>query len=102
MRPPPGCTLTPKNTYLLLLKTLYGIQCSPCHWYEKAKKILEELGLTQCPNSPCLFHSILIEEEPLIYAGVYVDDIAYYSLSDTVEKKFKEGMGEKVSAIEPI
>eukprot|EP00957_Ditylum_brightwellii_P129413 9872390-Ditylum_brightwellii.AAC.1 len=61
MRPPPGCPLTPKNTHLLLLKTLYGLHCSPQHWYEKAKKILEELGLTQCPNSLCLFHGTLIE-----------------------------------------
>eukprot|EP00957_Ditylum_brightwellii_P006670 506673-Ditylum_brightwellii.AAC.2 len=48
----------------------------------------------------CLFYGILIEGEPPIYVGLYVGDIAYYSLSDTVEKKFKEGMAEKVSAIE--
>eukprot|EP00957_Ditylum_brightwellii_P076041 5779879-Ditylum_brightwellii.AAC.1 len=100
MRPPSGCLLTPKNTYLLLLKTLYGLCCSPRYWYEKAKKILEELGLTQCPNSLCLFHSTLIEGELRIYVVLYVDNLAYYSLSDAVEKKFEEGMAENVSFIE--
>eukprot|EP00957_Ditylum_brightwellii_P132461 10101227-Ditylum_brightwellii.AAC.1 len=71
----------------------------PQHWYKKAKKILEELVLTQYPNSPCLFHGTLIEGEPHICVGLYVKNIAYYSLSDAVEKKFKERMAEKVSAI---
>jgi len=31
----------------------------------------------------------LIEGEPPIYVGIYVDDIIYFSASDAVEKKFQ-------------
>ena len=41
VRPPKGCPLTPPNTYLLLKKTLYGLKCSPRHWYETCKHTLQ-------------------------------------------------------------
>eukprot|EP00957_Ditylum_brightwellii_P057294 4342539-Ditylum_brightwellii.AAC.1 len=31
MKPPPECPLIPKDTYLLLLKMLYGLKRSPTH-----------------------------------------------------------------------
>ena len=37
-KPPLGCPVTPPNTYLRLIKTLYGLKRSPRHWYEKSKK----------------------------------------------------------------
>eukprot|EP00957_Ditylum_brightwellii_P173438 13205201-Ditylum_brightwellii.AAC.1 len=47
LQPPPGCFLTPKDHYLLLQKTLYGLKRSPRHWYELAKKTLLTIGLKQ-------------------------------------------------------
>jgi hypothetical protein len=38
----------------------------------------------------------LIEGEPPIYIGIYVDDIIYFSPSDVVEKKFEESLGNLV------
>jgi hypothetical protein len=32
---------------------------------------------------------LLIDGEPPIYVGIYVDDIIYFSTSDAVERKFK-------------
>jgi hypothetical protein len=40
-------------------------------------------------NSPCLFFGTLIEGEPPIYVGIYVDDMIYFSASDNVERKFE-------------
>jgi hypothetical protein len=40
-------------------------------------------------TSPCLFVGHLIDGEPPIYVGIYVDDIIYFSTSDAVEQKFE-------------
>jgi hypothetical protein len=47
------------------------------------------MGLKTSDNSPGLFFGTLIEGEPPIYVGIYVDDIIYFSASDTVEWKFE-------------
>jgi hypothetical protein len=47
------------------------------------------MGLTCSPSSPCLFMGTLVEGEPPIYVGVYVDDIIYFSASDITERKFE-------------
>ncbi len=49
---------------------------------------LKAMGLKTSPTSPYLFMGTLIEGEPPIYVGIYVDDIIYMSLSDEVERKF--------------
>jgi hypothetical protein len=41
------------------------------------------------PPSPCVFFGNLIEGEPPIYVGIYVDDIIYFSPSDKVERLFE-------------
>ncbi len=40
-------------------------------------------------TSPCFFVGHLIDGEPPIYVGIYVDDIIYFSTSDAVEQKFE-------------
>ncbi|MFN9980541.1 MAG: hypothetical protein ACK53Y_11525, partial [bacterium] len=47
------------------------------------------MGLTSSPTSPCLFMGTLIDGEPPIYVGIYVDDIIYFSTSATVEQRFE-------------
>jgi len=41
------------------------------------------MGLWSSENSPCLFTGIIIPGEPLIYVGIYVDDIIYFSTSNS-------------------
>ena len=94
--PPHGCPLTPPNTYLLLKKTLYGLKRSPKHWFDKAVSILQSIGLTQIPNSPCLFIGTIIQDEPPIILGLYVDDCVYYSQSPAVEKEFERRLNHKI------
>ena len=96
VRPPHGCKLTPKGMYWRLKKTLYGLKRSPRHWYEKCRSILLSIGFKQCPNAPCLFVGNLIEGEPPLYIGIYVDDFAYFSESDEVEQKFEEEFGKRI------
>jgi len=50
---------------------------------------LKEMGLSCSSTSPCLFMGTLIEGEPPIYVGIYVDDIIYFSASEKVEKRFE-------------
>jgi hypothetical protein len=88
-RPPAGCPITPDNSYWKLLKTLYGLKRSPRHWYGMARKILLKIGFKQCQHSPCLFKAHLIDGEPPIYLGLYVDDFIYFSKSKSVESKFE-------------
>jgi hypothetical protein len=45
---------------------------------------LKSNGLKKFRESPCLFVGTLIEGEPPIYVGIYVDDIIYFSASDLV------------------
>ena len=95
--PPAGCPLTPPNSYLLLKKTLYGLKRSPRHWYEMARKLLVEMGLTPLPQSPCLFTGTLLPNEPPIYIGLYVDDMIYFSQSDTTLQQFETTFGKTIT-----
>ncbi len=89
VRPPVGCPKSPPGTYWKLLRSLYGLKRAPKLWYEKLSYHLKAMGLKCCANSPCLFYGSLIEGEPPIYIGIYVDDIIYFSSSDRVEKEFE-------------
>ena len=78
IRPPHGCPFTPPHTYLKLIKTLYGLNRSPCHWYDLASKIFQDIELSPCPNSSCLFSGTIDKSEAKIYVGLYVDDFLYF------------------------
>ena len=86
--PPPGCFLTPPNTYWKLRKTLYGLKRTPRHFYDLDTKLLQQVGLKRHKSSPCLFSGVLIPGKPPLYLGLYVDDFIYFSESTEVEKAF--------------
>jgi len=69
---------------------LYGLKRAPKLWYEMLSSHLKSMGLKSSKNSPCLFTGVLIPGEPPIFVGIYVDDIIYFSCSDSVERKFEE------------
>ena len=69
LRPPPGCPVTPRHSYWRLIRTLYGLRRSPRHWYEKATKILESIGLRKIKNSNCIFKGIVIPGQLPLYVG---------------------------------
>ena len=73
-KPPLGYHVTLPNTYLRLIKTLYGLKRYPRHWHEKSKKVLATIGLHPSPNEPCLYSGIIIPGSAPLYLGIYVDD----------------------------
>jgi len=50
---------------------------------------LKAMGLRNSPTSPCLFTGMLVPGEPPIFVRIYVDDIIYFSKSDSVEQAFE-------------
>mmetsp|Transcript_3382 Transcript_3382/g.5163 ORF Transcript_3382/g.5163 Transcript_3382/m.5163 type:complete len:553 (-) Transcript_3382:330-1988(-) len=94
VKPPKGCPITPKNTYLLLKKTLYGLRRSPRHCYETFKKTLLSMDLKPLPNAPCIFTGTLLKGEAPIYIGIFVDDFIYFSTSSAVKEQFKQQLGD--------
>jgi hypothetical protein len=50
------------------------------------------MGLCCSDTLSCLFFGNLIEGEPPIYIGIYVDDIIYFSVSDKVEHCFESSL----------
>ena len=95
IKPPKGCPLSKPDTLWKLKKTLYGLVRSPLHWYNNITNFFKSIGLTNSPNSPCLFTGTLIPGEPPLYLGLYVDDFAFFSPSDAVEQKFRDLMNEQ-------
>ncbi len=89
LRPPPGCLRSQPGQYWHLLRSLYGLKRAPRLWFQMLSSHLLSMGLKASSTSPCLFMGTLIEGEPPIYVGIYVDDIIYFSASDAVEKKFQ-------------
>ena len=93
LKPPPGCPRTALNTYWLLLRTIYGLRRSPCHWFDKATTLLDKVGLKPCPHAPCVFSGNILPNKPPLYLGLYVDDIVYFSSDPEVEQAFEEKFG---------
>jgi len=92
LRPPPGCPRSKPGQYWRLLRSLYGLKRAPKLWYNMLSSHLKAMGLQCSPNSPCLFKGSLIPGEPPIYVGIYVDDIIYFSASDSVERSFEASL----------
>ncbi len=90
LHPPPGCPRSTPGQYWRLLHSLYGLKRAPKLWYEMLSSHLKSMGLRQSEISPCLFTGVIIPGEPPIYVRIYVDDIIYFSCSDSVEKRFEE------------
>jgi len=90
VKPPGGCRRSRPGTYWRLLRSLYGLCRAPRLWFNKLRDHLLSMGLRQSSISPCLFVGTLIEGQPPIYIGNYVDDIIYFSASDEVERIFEQ------------
>jgi len=84
-----GCPKSAPGTYWRLIRSLYGLRRAPKLWFDKLSSHLLAMGLKNSHNSPCLFVGTLIPGESPIYVGIYVDDIIYFSPSNTVETKFE-------------
>ena len=95
VKPTPGCPYTTKGTYWRLIRTLYGLRRSPRQRFGRSTQILQYIGLSPWPNSPCLFHGTLIPGKPRQYLGIYVDDFVYFSKDPEVETLFEQKLQAK-------
>ena len=97
LRPPPGCTHSPSNTFWLLIRSIYGLKRNPRHWYNKFKTILQSMNLQPCPNLPCIFTGRITKDSAPIYIGFYVDDFIYFSEDDETKRLFKKLLKSKLT-----
>ena len=96
LRPPPGCPNTPANMYWLLKRTMYGLKRSPKHWFAKVTEMMAKCGLKPTKNNPCLFTG-KPDGKNIMYLGLYVDDLCYFSTSDECEKIFEKKLSEQTT-----
>jgi hypothetical protein len=104
VRPPSGDLHAAKDEYWLLQKTLYGLQHSPQHWYEKIDSILHSICLTPNAHDPCFCTGFV--QDPLdpsasqssvpLSMGLYVDNFLYFSADPAVEELFEWLSWERV------
>jgi hypothetical protein len=100
--PPQGDPANKKDEFWLLKKTLYGLRCSPHHWYNMFTEILKNIGLTLSPHHPCLFSGVVQSSDittntPLsqpkpVHIGIYVDDFAFFSEDPQEEEMYKQAL----------
>jgi hypothetical protein len=75
------------HKYWLLWRTLYGLQRSPCHWYNKINAILRSIHLTPLLEDTCLYSGFIqdpldpsgTKSESPLSLGLYVNDFVYFS-----------------------
>ena len=96
VRPPSGNPDADPQEYWLLLKTLYGLRCSPRHWYDKINAILISIGLNPSLEDPCLYSGFIQDpSDPAsekstspLTLGLYVGDFVYFSKDPSVKALF--------------
>jgi hypothetical protein len=96
VRPPSGNPEADSQEFWLLQRTLYCLQCSPCHWYDKINAILQSIILTPSLEDPCLYlgfvHNPSAPSGPKLTSpltlGLYVDNFVYLSEDPVVESFF--------------
>jgi hypothetical protein len=97
VHPPYGDPDADPKEYWLLLRNLYGLQRSPCHWYDKINSILLSIGLLSSHDDPCIHSgfvqdpsnlSSLLSQHPFCL-GLYVDNFIYFSKDPEVESLFR-------------
>jgi hypothetical protein len=74
------------DEYWLLKWTLYGLRCSPHHWYDRFNAILQSISMTPSLEDPCLYTGFVrdpsylyltIAMAPLLL-GVYVNNFVFF------------------------
>ena len=94
LKPPPGCPKTKPNSYWLLLCTIYGLCCSPSHWFDNTTNLLHQVGLEPCLNTLCIFLGQILPNKAPLYLGLYFDGKFYFSSDPSVEQAFKQKFGD--------
>jgi hypothetical protein len=103
VHPPSGNPDADPQEYWLLQRTLYGLQWSPCHWYDKKNAILWSIGLTPSLEDPCLYSGVIQDpSDPLsaeskcpLSLGLYVNDFVYFTEDPAAKALFCRLLAER-------
>jgi hypothetical protein len=72
---PPTFVKNHRDSYVKLVKAMYGLRSSPLAWQQCYHKKLEELGWSNCPTCPGMYRKLsVIHPTKYLKLGVYVDD----------------------------
>jgi len=104
IQPPVGDPAHKQDEYWLLKKTLYGLRCSPKHWYNMITRILQSMGLEASRNDPCLYSGIINADDTSspsvarqkIHVGLYVDYFMFFSMSPKEEELFQKELAANI------
>ena len=69
-----------------LRKALYGLKKAPQAWYYRLDKYLQQQGFTKGSTDSKLYTKI--EDDKLLIIVVYVDDIIFGSIEESMSQKF--------------
>ncbi len=86
VRPPLGDPAAAKDKYWLLLKTLYWLRRSPCHWYKNIDSMLHSFGQTtnthDPADTPCLCGTLVFLLHPIrLFFFFWVSTLTTVSIS---------------------
>ncbi|KAM4057298.1 reverse transcriptase (RNA-dependent DNA polymerase) [Hirsutella rhossiliensis] len=70
------------------MRALYGLRRSPLLWQKELTAAFRELGLTQCPDEPCIF------QNDWLTVFFFVDDIVFL-----YRKENEDAADEMVAAL---
>jgi hypothetical protein len=82
VKPPHGCPRSSPGTYWKLTRSLHGLHCAPRLWFKKLSHILKTWVLRILKLCPVFLLAIWFMVNHL-YMCIYVDDIIFFSPSDT-------------------
>jgi hypothetical protein len=64
--------------------------------YELLVAALVKIGLSSCKHHPCVLTGRLVEGEPPLNLGIYVDDFTYFSDNNKVKMAFEQALSIKL------
>ena len=76
-----------------LTKVLYGLKQAPRAWYEHFSKFLIDKGFPRGKIHTTLF--IKIENNDMLLAQIYIDDIIFGATKESLSKEFVKCMQEE-------
>jgi len=95
MQHPPGYKSPNAGMRVLcLVKTLYGLKQSGCHWYQKLSSIFKSLGFMQCGVDQAIYFKVVITKGELTIVVVYVDDCTIVANTIRLIKELKASLSK--------
>jgi hypothetical protein len=93
MKHPPGYKDSDAGMCVLrLVKTLYGLKQSGCHWYQKLSSIFASLGFKQCAIDQAVYFKVIKLKGELIVVVMHVDDCTIIASTICLIEELKAGL----------